>query len=184
VEGLVELRRPVVSLGLGLGLAFLIAEVWPADCALNERLEHALGTPLESIGGHDLHSNLVLAGHWVREDVDLDGDLTEAFLVGRVVLAVLGHDEGLDKRVGGLCVEGECIVEAGELRRLLDEGLFKAVAVGVEEALYLVEAHLHHLALLWGKVALARPGRVAGKKEVVGIADLCVTFVLKSGNGD
>ena len=135
----------VVRLRLGLVGALLVAEVRAAQHAVDERLEHALGAPLERVGGHDLDRDLVLARHRMREHVDLDGELAELLEVrGRLLLVLRAH-ERLDERVGGLRVERERVVQAGELGALLDECLLEAVAVGVEERLDLIECALHHL---------------------------------------
>jgi hypothetical protein len=54
VEGLVELWRPAVGLGLGGLLALLVGEVRANQVRFHERPEHALlDHPLEVVRGHD-----------------------------------------------------------------------------------------------------------------------------------
>lgn len=45
MEGLGELGRPAVILGLGLEFALLVAEVWPDHGDLREGSEHARRLP-------------------------------------------------------------------------------------------------------------------------------------------
>lgn len=60
VEGLVELGRPAVVLGLGLELALLVTEVGSDHGDLHEGPEHPRRLPLQIIGSH----------HWYNEEGD------------------------------------------------------------------------------------------------------------------
>lgn len=71
-----------------------------------------------------------------------------------LTLASLGGDKGLDECVGGLGVQGQCIVEGLELRRLIEEVLFESTAVGMEVLLDGVKGSLQHCTLLGGQVPL------------------------------
>lgn len=60
VEGLVELGRPAVVLGLGLELALLVTEVGSNHGDLHKGPEHPRRLPLQIIGSH----------HWYNEEGD------------------------------------------------------------------------------------------------------------------
>lgn len=71
-----------------------------------------------------------------------------------LTLAGLSGDEGLDECVGGLGVQGQCIVEGLELRRLVKEVLFESTAIGMEVLLDGVQGSLQYCTLLGGEVPL------------------------------
>ena len=72
----------------------------------------------------------------------------------------LSGDKGLNECVGGLGVQGKCIVEGLELRRLVEEVLLETAPVGMEVLLDGVQGRLQHCTLLGGQVPLKVLGDV------------------------
>ncbi|RMZ96321.1 hypothetical protein BpHYR1_018357 [Brachionus plicatilis] len=139
----------------------------PANGALDKRLKHALGAPLERIGSHHFDSDLVLASHRMREHIYLNGALAKLFLHCRIVLTVLGANKSFDQRISGLGVERQGVLETGQLGAFLDERFFETIAIRVKKALYLVQTAFHDQTLSGRQVSLGRASRVAAEQKFV-----------------
>lgn len=79
--------------------------------------------------------------------------MTKNFLNYLQTLSCLGLNEGLDKGVCSLGVEGEGISQGLQLRALIEESLLETVATSMEILLDRIQSHVQNSTLLRGHVS-------------------------------
>jgi len=83
VEGLVELWRPIAGLLFGLELPFLIRKMRTYQVDFHVGLEGLRLLHLQVVGSHHFQRDFMLAGAWMRVQVNLDRHLAHTSLLRR-----------------------------------------------------------------------------------------------------